>query len=184
MVPTNEKMEAKAVFEILVRENQAMLMTYLRAVVRDRSAVDDLFQETMLITWQKLDEYDRSRPFGPWLRGIAAKLVMAHFRKTKSDIPAFEEETLEYLSQQLQHICERPGDTWDEKIAALTHCIEALSEHYRQAIRMRYFEQTPASEIAVVSKTSVENVKKRLQRARSDLLECLRRKKVVSEIQR
>lgn len=174
--------EAKAVFEILVRENQAMLMTYLRAVVRDQSAIDDLFQETMLIAWQKLDEYDRSRPFGPWLRGIAGKLVMAHFRKAKSDFIALEGETLEYLSRQLQHINERPGDTWDEKIAALTNCIEALSELHRQAIKLRYFEQTPASQIAVTANTSVETIKKRLQRARAELLDCLRRKNVVMEI--
>jgi RNA polymerase sigma-70 factor len=182
MMPKDDKKEAKAVFEILVRENQAMLMTYLRAAVRDQSVADDIFQETMLITWQKLDEYDRSRPFGPWLRGIAAKLVMANSRKAKSDIMVLEEETLEYLSQQLQHICERPGDTWDEKIAALTHCIEALSEHHRKAIQLRYFEQTTASQIAAISETSVETVKKRLQRARAELLECLRRKRVVMEM--
>jgi RNA polymerase sigma-70 factor len=174
--------EARTVFEILVRENQAMLMTYMRAVVRNQSVIDDLFQETMLIAWQKLDEYDRARPFGPWLRGIAAKLIMAHFRKAKSDIITFEGETLEYLSRQLQYICEKPGDTWDEKIAALTHCIEALSEHHRQAIKLRYFEQTPASQIAAAANTSVETIKKRLQRARAELLDCLRRKKVVMEI--
>lgn len=111
----HKKEQVKAVFEILVRENQAMLMTYFRAVVRNQPVIDDLFQETMVIAWQKLDEYDRDRPFGPWLRGIAAKLVMAHFRKTKSDIMMFEDETLEYLSQQIQHISESPGDTWDEK---------------------------------------------------------------------
>jgi RNA polymerase sigma-70 factor len=174
--------EAKAVFEILVRENQAMLMTYLRAVVKDGALIDDLFQETMLIAWQKLDEYDHSRPLGPWLRGIAAKLIMAHFRKAKSDIVVFDDETLEYLSQQVQYISERSGDTWDEKIAALTHCIEALSDHHRQAIKLRYFEQTPPSKIAATAKTSVETIKKRLQRARAELLDCLRRKKVVMEL--
>ncbi len=176
--------EAKAVFEILIRENQAMLMTYLRAVVRNQSSIDDLFQETMLIAWQKLDEYDRERPFGPWLRGIAAKLVLAHFRKAKSDVIMFEGETLEYLSQQLQYISERPGDTWDEKIAALRDCIEALSDDNRRAINLRYFEQTPASQIAAITKTTVEAIKKRLQRARTQLLDCLRRKKVVMETSR
>ncbi len=178
----HKKEQVKAVFEILVRENQAMLMTYFRAVVRNQPVIDDLFQETMVIAWQKLDEYDRDRPFGPWLRGIAAKLVMAHFRKTKSDIMMFEDETLEYLSQQIQHISESPGDTWDEKIAALKHCIETLSEDYHQAIHLRYFKQTPASQIAAISETSVETIKKRLQRARSQLLDCLKHKKVVVEI--
>jgi RNA polymerase sigma-70 factor (ECF subfamily) len=166
MLKRAKKTESRAVFEILVRENQAMLMTYLRAIVRNQSVIDDLFQETMLTAWQKLDDYDRSLSFGPWLRGIAAKLVMAHFRKVKSDIMIIESETLEYLNQQLQYISERPGDRWDEKIAALMHCIEALSEHYREAIYLRYFEQNSASQIAVISKTTVETVKKRLQRAR------------------
>ena len=161
-----------------------MLMTYLRAVVQNQSVIDDLFQETMLIAWQKLDEYDRERPFGPWLRGIAAKLVMAHFRKAKSDVMMLEAETLEYLSQQLQYISERPGDTWDEKIAALRDCIEGLPDQNRQAIHLRYFEQTPASQIAAITKTTVEAIKKRLQRARTQLLDCLRRKKVVMETAR
>lgn len=182
MLKKVKKTEAREVFEILVRENQAMLMTYLRAVVRNRTVIDDLFQETMLIAWQKLNEYERDRPFGPWLRGIAAKLVMAHFRKAKSDIMIFEDETLEYLSQQLQYISERPGDTWDEKIAALKHCIETLSEDYRQAINLRYFEQNSALQIATITKATIETIKKRLQRARTQLLECLRRKKVVMEI--
>ena len=171
------KNQARAVFEILIRENQAMLMTYLRAVLRNRSSIDDLFQETMLIAWQKLEEYDRSRPFGPWLRGIAGNIVKAYYRKTKSDFMLCHDEVLEQISQQLQHISERPGDSLDEKIAALEHCIDALSDHYRQAIKLRYFEQTPASQIAEISKTTVETIKKRLQRARSQLFDCLRCKK-------
>ncbi len=173
--------EAEAVFEILVRENQSMLMTYLCAVVYDRHVAEDLFQDTMLTAWKKLDQYDRARPFGPWLRGIAAKLVMAHFRKAKADMMAVDDGVLEYLGQQLQHISERSGDTWEDRIVALTHCIEALSEQYRQAIHLRYFAQTSASQIAAKTKASVETVQKRLQRARSKLLDCLRRKKVVME---
>ncbi len=175
--------EARTIFEILVRENQAMLMTYLRAIVRNPSAIEDLFQEVMLTAWQKLDEYDRTLPFGPWLRGIAARLVMAHFRKAKSDIILFESETLEYLDQQLDYISERPGDRWDEKISALMHCIEALSDHYRETINLRYFEQNSTRKISEILKTNSETIKKRLQRARAQLLECLKRKKVVMEIE-
>ncbi len=89
---------------------------------------------------------------------------------------------MEYLSQQLQYISERPGDTWDEKIAVLKHCIETLSEDYRQAINLRYFEQNSASQISAITKATIETIKKRLQRARAQLLDCLQRKKVVMEI--
>ena len=177
----NRQNEAQAVFEILVRENEAMLMTYLRAVVRDQTVVEDLFQETMLVSWRKLSEYDRSCPFGPWVRGIAAKLIMAHFRKAKCDSMITGCDALEYLSRQIEHIHERPGDTWEQKIDALKHCIEALPDKYREMIDLRYFKQQPASRISEITQVSVEAVRKRLQRARGLLLNCLRRKNVVME---
>lgn len=177
-----EKTEAKAVFEILASENQSMLLTYLRAVVPDQNTVDDLFQDTMLIAWQKIDDYDRSRPFGSWLRGIAAKNILAHFRKAKCDFMLPGDETLEYLDRQVQHIMDRPGDTWDEKVAALKNCIEVLPNLYRQAVNLRYFEAKSISQIAAASGINVETVKKRLQRARAHLLDCLKRKEVVMEI--
>ena len=178
----NDSKRARAVFEILVRENEGMLMTYLRAVVRDDSAAEDLFQETMLTAWKKLSEFDRSRPFGPWLRGISGRLVMSYYRKSKRSLVLGTDEMLDYLSRQIEHISERPGDTWAEKIEALTHCVESLPEHYREPIHLRYFENRPASQIADISKLSLETVRKRLQRARSRLLDCLHRKKLFGEV--
>lgn len=174
--------DAQSVFEILVRENEGMLITYLRAAVRNQFVVEDLFQETMLIAWRRLSEYDRSRPFGPWVRGIAARLIMAHFREVKSDLMITGCGALEYVSQQIEHIHERPGDTWDQKISALRHCIEALPDHYQRAIQLRYFDHLPASKISEITKVPLEAVRKQLQRARTRLLDCLRRKTVVMEV--
>jgi len=174
--------DAQAIFEILVQENEAMLMTYLRSAVRNQAVVEDLFQEAMLIAWRRIKEYDRSCPFGPWIRGIAAKLIMAHFRKAKSDIMITGCDALEYLSKQIEHIHERPGDTWEQKIDALKHCIEALPDNYRGMIELRYFKHHPASRISEITKISLEAVRKRLQRARAQLLDCLKRKKVVMEV--
>jgi len=53
--------ETKA-FEMLVRENSRMLMTYLRSLVSDATAVDDLFQETMVVAWRRMDDCDLTRP--------------------------------------------------------------------------------------------------------------------------
>ena len=171
----------EAAFEIIVRENTDMLITYLRAVVRDTAAVDDLFQETMLIAWRKLDKCDTSRPFGPWLRAIAANLVMAHYRKRKRDMMLCDESVLDYLDQQIQHISERPGDTWEERIAALRQCIESLPEIHRDAVRLRYIEGDSARDVATHLKISLEALKKRLQRARNQLLQCMQTKGTLPE---
>ena len=77
-----DRRESKG-FGMLVRENSRMLMVYLGSLINDEAAVDDLFQETMLVAWRRMDDCDLTREFGPWLRGIASRLVMAHFRKKK-----------------------------------------------------------------------------------------------------
>lgn len=113
-MPDAMPIKAEEVFEILVRENTGMLLTYLRSVAWNPSAVDDLFQETMLVAWRRLSDYDQTRPFGAWLRGIAARLVLAHARKSKRDLMVCDERVLEYLDRQVERISQRDGDCWDE----------------------------------------------------------------------
>ena len=58
----------KKSFEILVRENSRMLTVFLSTRIREQAVIDDLFQETMLVAWKRLPDYDLDRPFVPWLR--------------------------------------------------------------------------------------------------------------------
>lgn len=166
-------------FEILARENSRMLTVYLRALVRDETVADDLFQEAMVVAWKRLEECDLSRPFGPWLRGIAAKLVMAHYRKRKAAPVFLDEGVLSNLDRHFQAIQTAGGDTWDEKIAAIHGCLDALSPSYRTAIDGRYFKGLKPTPLAKQMGISIEACKKRLVRARSILSECLKRKDVL-----
>jgi RNA polymerase sigma-70 factor (ECF subfamily) len=169
-------MDARAVFEILVRDNAAMLTAYLRSVIRDPATVDDLFQETMLTAWRKLDEFDRGRPFGAWLRGIAARLVLAERRKRATGLIFCDETTLQALDQALERVGHQKGDTFDEKLECLRGCLEALPEPYREAVRLRYREGLSPAGLMERLQLSLEAQKKRLQRARALLLDCLNRK--------
>ena len=85
-------------------------------------------------------------------------------------------------TKQVQNINERTGDTWEDKIDALRQCIDVLPNQQRQTVNQRYFEHKTTEQIAQISNDSVEAIRKRLQRARVKLLECLMRKKVVMEI--
>lgn len=174
-------MHARDLFEILVREHADMLTVYLRSVVRDPAAVDDLFQETMIVAWKTLDRFDKSRPFGPWLRGIAAKLVLAHRRKTSGGMVLCDEETLAHLDQRLTSLARQPGDNLDEKLEGLRGCLAGLPEPYRRAIELRYREELPAATVAERLELTLEALKKQLQRGRARLLECLQRKLAQAE---
>ena len=51
----------KKSFEILVRENSRMLTVFLSTRIREQAVIDDLFQETMLVAWKRLPDYDLDR---------------------------------------------------------------------------------------------------------------------------
>jgi len=172
-----------SLFEILARENADALTAYLRAAVDDRSAVDDLFQETMLVAWRRIGDYDRQLPFGAWLRGIARNVVLAHGRLASRQV-VVSNEVLELLDRRLTHLERRPGDTFDDKIAALLECIERLDPLYREPVDLHYRQSYSAETIAKRLHASTSAVQKRLQRARRQLADCLSSKGVFPETER
>jgi RNA polymerase sigma-70 factor len=169
-------MQPHELFEILVRENADMLLAYIRSAVRDASTADDVFQETMLTAWRRLPDYDKSRPFGPWLRGIAARVMMAHRRQRARAFALCDEELLEHLDARCEALQRQPGDTWDDKLDGLRDCIEQLPDLYREVIQLRYAEELSPDALTERLHISGETLKKRLQRGRARLLECLQRK--------
>ena len=169
-------------FEVLLRENADSLTAFVRAAVNDAAAVDDLLQETMLIAWRKIGEYDRSRPFGAWLRGIARRLVLSHYRMARREIAFSDERILDYLDQRLAQIDARPGDTFDDKIAALHECMERLQPHYLEPIKLHYNERRTTEWIARQLEVTKDAIQKRLQRARAQLAECLEHKGMLTKM--
>ena len=123
--------KGKEVFEILMRENADMLLAFLRASARDSHAVDEMFQETMVVAWRRMKDFDRDRSFGKWLRGIARNLILAHYRKLGSNQQTVSESSVDWIDEKFTQIQNRSGDTLREKLALLAECVEALSDENR-----------------------------------------------------
>lgn len=153
-----------------------MLATYLRASGCDAALLDDVWQETMIVAWRKLDEFDRSKPFGPWLRGIAARTLMANRRAASRLALTDDMESLEYLSQRLERVNHMTGDTLDEKLDALRDCVSKLAVADREAIELRFREELMPAAMSERIGIALEAVKKRLFRAKQQLQTCLERK--------
>lgn len=162
----------RQVFEILVREHADMLTTYLRSLVRGHDVVDDLFQETLLIAWRRLGDYDHTRPFGPWLRGIASNLVLNHRRKSARAVLSCEPEVLEALERHFDEIPRMAGDTFRERVQRLSGCLELLPDKLREVVEMAYARGMLLRQIAESLGAGEEAVKKRIQRAREALHDC------------
>lgn len=167
-------LSGRDVFEILVREHADMLTAYLRSLLGADPTVDDIFQQSMLVAWRRLGEYDRSRPFGPWLRGIARTLVMEHHRRARSRAASTDPLVLAELDLRYDQVSALPGDTFRERAERLHACMARLPDAMRHAIEMVYARGLMLSAAADALGASEEAVKKRVQRARILLAECLR----------
>ena len=150
-----------------------MLTAYLKASVSDQAAVDDLWQETMVTAWRRWDDYDKKRPFGAWLRGIARLNVLNWYRTQKKTEHSCDEVTLEHFENVFSRVNELVGDTFEDKLQALRDCIEGLPEIYRETVRLRYEESLKPAAMSSLQSTAIDTVKKRLQRAKAMLFECI-----------
>ena len=165
------KTTERALFEALVREHGGRLRLYLRAATRDEAATDDLLQETLLVAWRRIGDFDPERCFGAWTRGIAARLVLARSRTRRG--VALSPEVLE----QLEELCAtEPGlaaSRLTHELDALDRCVERLTPEQRELIQLRYTEGRAVAALAEHAGRSVEGTKKVLQRVRARLHECI-----------
>ncbi len=58
-------------FGRLVQMHQQGLRAFLRRLSANAADADDLAQETFVFAWEHIGRFDASRPFRPWLFGIA-----------------------------------------------------------------------------------------------------------------
>ena len=175
-------MKARDVFEILMRENAEMLLAFLRSNLSDGHVVDDLFQETMIVAWRRLDDFDQERSFGKWLRGIASNLMLAHFRKLGKAEVAVEQETLDWLETRFAQIQSLKGDSFADKLELLRECVAALPEKYQTTIQARYHQQLSLEQMVDQLRVALETIKKRLYRAKSQLGQCIEKKLLAMEV--
>jgi RNA polymerase sigma-70 factor len=164
---------AQQVFEILAREHAEMLTAFLRSLAPRADLVDDLFQETMLVAWRRLSEYDRSLPFGPWLRGIAGRLILESRRKTAKGMLTCEPEVLQALEAEFRRFERTPADSFRSRLDRLSSCLDKLPPVMRDAIDLVYTRGLSLKNLASSLNASEEAIKKRVQRARGLLAECL-----------
>ena len=68
-------------FEARVREHQAGVRAFIRALGADEAWVDDLAQEVFIVAHRRLNQFEPGTDFGKWLRSIARYLVANERRK-------------------------------------------------------------------------------------------------------
>ncbi|OQW95280.1 MAG: hypothetical protein BWK77_07790 [Verrucomicrobia bacterium A1] len=149
--------------------HQDDIRAVIASMVRDRTACDDVFQEVAIVLWRKFEEFDATRSFGAWARGIAVRKVLQFFDKNRRTPIAFAPETMEAILAAFDS--EEPADSTRD--AALTQCIGKLPDKSRRLVTMRYEEGLSLDAIAQRIASTLDAVNKALSRIRTALRDCI-----------
>jgi RNA polymerase sigma-70 factor, ECF subfamily len=155
--------------EIVRRYQRAIFGTCYR-LLGERREAEDLAQEAFLHAYQRLHFYDPQRPFGPWMRRVAANLCLNHMQLKFPDLIPLDDEASWIASNddvaQAQERTALAEQVW----AALC----ALPAHYRAVIELRHYQELSYGEIAETLSLPLSDVKSHLFRARKLLAEKLK----------
>lgn len=154
----------------LVRRHQAGVFSVAHRLAGEQQEALDLAQEAFVRAYQAIETFDVSRPFGPWVRRIAANLALNWLQRRRVlTLPLEPEEDSD------THAAATPADLSfepervylaDERQTLLREAILALPPHYRAVIELRHFQELSYDAIAASLGIPLSSVKSHLFRAR------------------
>ncbi len=156
----------------LFTRDQFCVLAYIRALIYDSAAANDVFQETSLVLWRSFPSFRPEAEFAPWAIGVARHQVLKYWRGQSRDRLVFSETLLLDLADDAASL----ASEMPPRQAALDECVQHLSGRQQGLIRMFYGENQSAGAIAATWDRSVHTVYKSLKVMRRSLLECVERK--------
>jgi RNA polymerase sigma-70 factor, ECF subfamily len=155
--------------ETLVKRHQSEALKVAYLVTHDYAMAEDIVQNAFVRAYERIEQFDESRPFGPWfLRSVvndAAKAVSRHAHLSL-DVVAHASNSSGFADPELsvQETFEQ-AETREEVWAAL----RKLSPIQRAAIVMYYYLDLSESEMSTAMNRPTGTVRRRLFDARQRL---------------
>lgn len=156
--------DRQAFGELVVRYERRLLRVISR-FISDNELSKDLMQETFLRVYERLDQFDSSRRFGPWLFRIGVNLTLDHLRKRKrrGRWLLFSENSSDRLPDPATPDPQQAAELSQEVLAVL----ELIPEKYRSVLVLRDLENFTTSEIAAILARKEATIRWRLAEARN-----------------
>ena len=151
-------------FGKLVQRYERRVMKVIRRFMSDQDIAQDLAQDAFLKAFDRLDQFDPSRRFGPWLFRIAVNTTYDHLRKIKRKGRwALFSEAGEDRIPDPEAADPRGDMDLSQEVQAV---LDDVPETYRTVLVLRDLEGFSTSEVAAVTERSEATIRWRLAEAR------------------
>jgi RNA polymerase sigma-70 factor, ECF subfamily len=155
----------------LIREHQAGVWRYLRALGSSPEVAEDLAQETFLAVLRRPFTDNGPVATSAYLRRVAKNLFISYQRRAGrytlvEDVADIDATWNRWAGQ----------DDGEMLLAALQNCLEGLTDRAKRALDLRFREERSREQIAAAVEMSEDGAKNLLQRSKQFLRECIERK--------
>lgn len=166
-------------FGELVKRYERRLVRVIMRFVRDADLAEDLAQETFLRVYERLEQFDASRRFSPWLFRIAVNLTLDYLRRRKRRIwgVVFSDSGRDRWPDPP---VDDPRTSLDLK-QEIGKVIEQLPEKYRIVLVLRDLESFSTSEISAILNRKEATIRWRLAEARNRFQELWQKRERLQE---
>lgn len=169
--PPQKTVMTRENFSGVIRENHASLTAYARMITGDGVKAGEVVQDAFVTAWQNIGRFDVTRDLPSWLRGIVRNKWREACRRGNREI-SMDEETLAAIESTIvAWQADRP-----EVFDRLAHCRGQLPAALAESVQAFYDEQLSTEEAAVRLDINGATLRKRLERAREALRQCLQQK--------
>lgn len=168
-------------FERWIAPELPWLVAYLASLTGSRVEAEELAQETLVKALQAMERFDptktREGSAAGWLRTIARNCWRNAARTRRRQ--RLEDRDL----AEIEHFYQRLDDQNDERRRALRICFETLPAQLAAVCRAHYHDEEAQATVAERFGLTAVALRKRLQRARSALRDCIQRRLADAEEQ-
>lgn len=164
--------EAAAAYGELVRRYQHSVFNVCYRLLGDRAEAEDAAQDAFLRAYARLATFDLARPFGPWMRRVAANLCLNRLEARGPAQRPLDDELDQ--APDASHANPEAAQAQAEQAEAIRAALAALPPRYRAVIELRHFQELSYDEIAAELALPLSDVKSYLFRARQKLARLLR----------
>ncbi len=160
-------------FALIVRRYEPLLSRYLRRLLGWSSqSTEDVLQDVFVKAYLNLNDYDRKRPFSPWIYRIAHNEAMSFLRKRRAEPYVISgEEGMLLLDRVLDSFNVQEAIDRTRLEDRVRTAVGDMDPRYRSALVLRYLEEKNYKEISEILRlpmgtvaTLINRAKKRLRR--------------------
>lgn len=132
-----------AALRTLIEMYQVQAVQTAVLITQDRAVAEDIVQNAFLRTYERIGQFDTSRPFRPWfLRMVINDALKTAARQRRHiSLDTQEDSTYQKLVERLEATTEEPEDVVqrNEVRGAIWEAFNKLSPQQRAAIILRYY---------------------------------------------